>query len=117
MASAFREFDGYDHHVVLHTYPNQRNSVYAPLLGTGILTGTSTQIYSNDVHEVVLHWVTSSENAGQPWVVANDEQGSANDGILPDGDYASTNAQLSIVGKVLYGTFMAGGAGVEAYFG
>ena len=77
----------------------------------------STQVNWDDVHDVVLDWVTRSANAGQPWVVANDEQGGAGSGIKGDSDFSSLNDHQNVVGQVLYGALMAGGAGVEAYFG
>jgi len=119
MANAFREFDPYDHHVVLHTHPGDAvlAEEYTPHLGTGTLSGISAQIYVDSIHSQVELWVRLSGAAGQQWVVSNDEQGGANTGILPDDSYPSVDAQYALVGKVLYGTFMAGGAGVEAYFG
>jgi hypothetical protein len=50
-------------------------------------------------------------------VVANDEQGPSDAGIIPDDAFQNVDAQYALAGQVLYGTFMAGGAGVEAYFG
>jgi hypothetical protein len=100
-----------------HRYPNQQASVYTPLLGKINVTGASIQSQAANVHTDVKRWVTESEDSGWPWVVTNDEQGSANNGIFPDDDYPSTSAEHTLVGDVFYGTLMAGGAGVEAYFG
>ncbi len=114
-AQYFKDMDPYDHNIVVHTYPNQWNAVYTPMLGTASqLTGTSLQVNYNQVHQLTLDWVKKSNVAGKPWVVANDEQGSANDGLRPDG--ASSNLD-NIRRYVLWGNLMAGGAGVEYYFG
>ncbi|MEY2880904.1 MAG: hypothetical protein RLZZ15_3284, partial [Verrucomicrobiota bacterium] len=65
---------------------------------------------------------------GRRWVVCNDEQNPANQGVPPDPGYKGF-AGLNKAGKpvgydlhdirqaTLWGTFMAGGAGVEYYFG
>jgi len=59
--------------------------VYEPLLGDqSALTGASLQNAWNETHERTHKWVTASAAAGRPWVVANDEQGSARTGGPPD---------------------------------
>jgi Domain of unknown function (DUF5060)/Putative collagen-binding domain of a collagenase len=132
--------DPYRHHIVLHTYPNEQDQVYKPLLGDqSLLTGVSLQNMWNAVHQRTLLWVNASAAAGRPWVVANDEQGPANYGIPPDPGYRghsgiaeekkpdglaaeghekSTAYTMHDVRKLtLWGNLMAGGAGVEYYFG
>ena len=62
-----------------------------------------------------------------PWVVANDEQGSASTGVPPDPGYPGFTGKdnqgnqvqsLHDIRKLtLWGNLMAGGAGVEYYFG
>ena len=62
-----------------------------------------------------------------PWVVANDEQGSASTGVPPDPGYQGFNGKdnqgnpvqsLHDIRKLtLWGNLMAGGGGVEYYFG
>ena len=70
----------------------------------------------------------ASAQAGKPWVVANDEQGPADLGVPPDPGYpgfAGKDAKGRDVGytlhdirkHTLWGNLMAGGAGVEYYFG
>jgi len=61
-----------------------------------------------------LEWRDESEAAGRKWVVANDEQGGANSGVVPDANDPSHDV---IRKNVLWGNIMAGGAGVEYYFG
>jgi hypothetical protein len=114
-AQYIRALDPYDHHIVVHTYPNQQTEVYTPLLGDrSDLTGVSIQTQWDEVHEDTERWVRASRAAGKPWVVANDEQGSANVGVKPDGPESNRD---EIRRAVLWGNLMAGGAGVEYYFG
>lgn len=114
----------YKHNLVLHTFPSQQEKVYKPLLGDNSkLTGLSLQNNWNKVFEKTLLWRTESANAGVSWVVANDEQGSAGQGVPPDPNYNGFEADKlgydlhDIRKQTLYGNLMAGGAGVEYYFG
>jgi len=122
-----RAIDPYDHHIVVHTFPGSQSSVYNPLLGTETLTGVSIQTGWNNVYSSTKQWVQASANTSQPWVCANDEQGGANVGVPPDDGYvdwqtgevynASGTDQDDIRRGTLWGNLMAGGAGVEYYFG
>ncbi len=128
MAKFLHDTDPYRHHIVIHTFPNQQDKVYTPLLGDqSLLTGTSLQNGWNQTHQRTLKWVTESAKTGKPWVVANDEQGGADTGVPPDLGYAGYDGKKKD-GKVvqttddirqatLWGNLMAGGAGVEYYFG
>ena len=107
--------DPYDHPVVIHTYPGQQEQVYRPLLGAASeLDGVSIQTAYDNVHAETLTWVRASTEAGKPWVVANDEQGHYTTGVTPDGPDSNRDA---IRKHTLWGNLMAGGAGVEYYFG
>lgn len=130
MAMNLRDTDPYGgHHIVIHTFPNRQESVYPDLLGKqSPFTGASLQMAWNAVHERTLRWVLASSQAKKPWVVANDEQGPAGLGVPPDPGYsgfAGKDAQGRDVGYTLddirkyslWGNLMAGGAGVEYYFG
>ncbi len=128
MVRYLHDTDPYRNHIVIHTFPNQQEKVYTPLLGNkSLLTGLSLQNNWNQTHQRTLQWVTESAQAGRPWVVANDEQGSANLGVPPDPGYqgfSGTAGQgndardLHAIRKAtLWGNLLAGGAGVEYYFG
>jgi PKD repeat protein len=65
-------------------------------------------------HGQTKTWVDRSANAGRPWVVANDEQGGAGTGVKPDADDPAHDSPRK---NMLWGCFMAGGAGNEYYFG
>ena len=109
--------DPYKHHLVIHTFPN-KDDRYAELIGDqSPLTGASLQLSKpefEDVHPRVLKWRHKSDSTGKRWALAVDEPGKANIALLPDDedpehDLARQNA--------LWGTLMAGGYGVEWYFG
>ena len=130
MAMGVGAADPYNgHHIVIHTYPNEQEKVYPSLLGKqSPFTGASLQMMWNTVHERTLRWVIASSQAKKPWVVTNDEQGPANLGVPPDPEYSGfagkdvkgvdVGYSLHDIRKYsLWGNLMAGGAGVEYYFG
>jgi hypothetical protein len=128
MSQYIRNLDPYRHHIVVHTHPGWQDAVYSKLLGDqSVLTGASLQNPWSAAHERTVKWIMASRKVGKPWVVANDEQGSALLGVPPDPGYqgfagkdAKGNAIQSIhdIRKMtLWGNLMAGGAGVEYYFG
>jgi hypothetical protein len=132
MVKFIHDTDPYKHNIVIHTFPNQQDQVYTPLLGNqSLLTGVSLQNGWNQVHQRTLKWMIASAEAGRPWIVANDEQGPANLGVPPDpgykghsgialasGDQKNKAYTLDDIRKLtLWGNLMAGGAGVEYYFG
>jgi hypothetical protein len=113
-ADYFKEIDPYQHPVVVHTFPRQKEAIYADLLGYSTFDGASLQSSPQLVFNDTLEWRTRSAAAGRKWVVANDEQGDAQTGVAPD-DVDPTHD--GIRENVLWGNLMAGGAGVEYYFG
>ncbi len=128
MVKYLHDTDPYKHPIVLHTFPNQQDKVYTPLLGEGsLLTGVSLQNSWRAVHELTYSWIRKSEVAGRPWVVANDEQNSAATGVPADPGFEGSDGTAQMDGKkyslhdirkaTLWGNLMAGGAGVEYYFG
>lgn len=128
MARYLHDTDPYHHPIVIHTFPNQQDKVYPPLLGqASALTGASLQNSWSQAHQRTLKWVLASAQAGKPWVVCNDEQNPADMGVPPDPGYQGHSGEARENGKpytlhdirqlCLWGTLMAGGAGVEYYFG
>jgi hypothetical protein len=128
MAQYIHDTDPYDHNIVVHTFPNAQDKVYPPLLGDqSVLTGASLQNDWKVAHQRTLKWVRESARAGKPWVVANDEQGPASMGVPPDPGFEGSDGKAGkgndkydlhdIRKYTLWGNLMAGGAGVEYYFG
>ncbi|MEM1295989.1 MAG: DUF5060 domain-containing protein [Verrucomicrobiota bacterium] len=134
-ARYLREVDPYGHHIVLHTYPNEQEKIYGALLGKkDVLSGVSIQNSAvKNSHRDALRWITRSEESGHPWVTAFDEAGNAGAGTPPDPDWPGVTEAIErnrksdkpvniptideVRGQVLWGTFLAGGVGVEYYFG
>ena len=129
MAKFIADNDPYKHHIVIHTYPNWQDRVYKPLLGDqSLLTGISLQNSWSTDHQKVLYWIRETEKTGRQWVVANDEQNPHYTGVPPDTGYegfigtahpqGTTPYTIDDIRKyALWGVMMAGGAGVEYYFG
>ena len=113
-ADYFKALDPYDHPIVLHTFPGSQQPVYTPLLGHPNIDGPSIQIGAPQVHAETKRWLDLSKNNGRPWVVTSDEIGPAGTGVKPD---ANDYWHDSVRKDALWGNLMAGGAGVEWYFG
>jgi hypothetical protein len=127
MIAWIKATDPYRHPVVVHSFIPSQDRVYTPLLG-GDLDGASLQSVWLDVHRRTLKWIRDSAAAGRPWIVCNDEIGPAWGGVPPDDGYQGyagvardgrpvNYTQHDIRKRVLWGNLMAGGAGVELYFG
>ncbi len=113
-ANYFWTHDPYRHHIVIH---NMGDPHYDLLGDASPLTGFSLQTDKpdfSDVHPRVLDYIQRSVAAGKPWVVACDEPGDATHALITDAeDPTRDNARKN----ALWGVFMAGGAGIEWYFG
>ncbi len=112
-ANYFWSHDPYQHHVVIHN-----GADHYDLLGSASkLTGFSLQTNKPDfrrVHNQTKNYIDRSAAAGKPWVVACDEPGDASHGLITDAeDPTRDNARKN----GLWGNIMAGGAGIEWYFG
>jgi len=106
--------DPYRHNIVIH---NMGNPHYDLLGDASALTGFSLQTNRADfsnVHQRTRDYVERSAAAGKPWVVACDEPGDPSHALITDAeDPTHDNARKN----ALWGNIMAGGAGVEWYFG
>ena len=83
-------------------------------MGFPFLDGPSLQTDINSVHGETLKWRRLSNQQGKKWVVCSDEIGHHSTGAVPD---AIDPTHDEIRQKVLWGNLMAGGGGVEWYFG
>jgi len=117
------ENDPYQNYIVLHTHPGPEAfaKIYEPLLGNSQLGGLSMQLGAPyTAHEQSKLWIERSAGAGAPWIISLDEVGPWFRGIDPDEGYTvnpELNNQDSLRALTLWGNLMAGGAGVEWYFG
>jgi hypothetical protein len=117
-AEYIKEIDPYDSPIVVHTFPDDKEKVYAPLVGFEKIDGPSLQVGGawETIPALVREWTGRSAAAGHPWVVCVDELGPAERGIDPDARQLNNN-QAEARKTALWGSLMAGGAGIEWYFG
>lgn len=124
-ANYISEIDSYNNHMVVHTRPDKHHEIYKPLTNIPSYTGASVQSSSLKVHKDIVKWVTTSDSTGYKWVVCNDEQGTYQLGVAVDSIYSKKlpsenkhqDNRKEVRHQVLWGTLMAGGAGVEYYYG
>ena len=113
-ARYIHDLDPYDHPIVVHTFPGKYDQVYEPLLGYACFEGPSLQ--TNDTRRTqTLKWVDPLGRGG-PAVVR-----------LPRRDRPGRHGRQARRRRLLarrvrarqhlWGNLMAGGAGVEWYFG
>lgn len=103
--------------VVVHTYPGQYERIYGPLVGFDDIDGLSLQMGDpKKAHAETLKWIRKSREAKEPWFVCVDEIGPADTGVVPDSD-PNAAANHKLAREVLWGNLLAGGSGVEWYFG
>ncbi len=117
MANYFKNTNPYPNIMVLHTHADDehQDEYLTPMLGFKNLDGPSMQIGNvYQVHQRILKFVDESKNAGKQWLVNLDEIGPASKGVMPDAFDANHD---TIRSQCLWGTLMAGGAGVEWYCG
>ncbi len=106
----FHNSDPYRHLQVIHN-----GASHYDLLGlASCLTGFSRQTSPEAIFGDTLDYLRRSDNAGVPWVVAYDEQNPANDGIVTDLEDFHHDGMR---GLVIWSHLLAGGAGIETYFG
>jgi hypothetical protein len=116
-AAHLRDLDPYDHPIVIHNGGGWTpDALWGPLLGNPNFEGTSFQLGGGpaSVHAQTLEWTRRSAAAGRPWAVAVDELGPHADGVVPDRVDPGHDVPRK---QALWGNLMAGGAGVEWYFG
>ena len=114
-ANYFRTHDPYRHNIVIH---NMGNPHYDLMGDASALTGFSLQTNRPDfsqVHARTLDYIKRSVKAGKPWVVACDEPGDASHSLRPDNDAGASHTDARK--NALWGNILAGGAGLEFYFG
>jgi len=111
-----KELDPYDHFVCVHTYPDEHDEVYDPLLGYEYFDGPAMQT-TYDANDDVVRWREASAKAGRPWVVMADELGDYRVGVPEDGSSYRGVTQDDLRRTSLWGSLLGGAGGVEWYFG
>ena len=118
MVAYVKAIDPYQNFAVIHSHsnPHHRDSLFDLLLGFPDLDGMSIQSGNPQrANDITKTWLQKSREAGKPWIMCFDELGPHWRGVDPDD--RSDNNQDTVRGEVLWGNLMAGGAGVEWYFG
>jgi hypothetical protein len=107
-AEYLREVDPYDHPIAVHTYPDDFTD-YEHLVGSPLFDVTSIQYTPSLAGDQVEEWRARSADAGRPWVLDMDENGTAATG-LSDSNAASMRK------RTLYDVYFSGGQ-IEWYAG
>ncbi|NRB51456.1 MAG: hypothetical protein HRU41_27540 [Saprospiraceae bacterium] len=118
MATYLKTHDPYQNYLVIHTHSQQheKDELFDPLLGFPYLDGMSMQIANRSTsYEDTRNWLAKSAQTDKPWIITIDEIGHHSRGIDPD-DRLDNN-QDSVRAEVLWANLMAGGGGVDWYFG
>ena len=112
-ANYFWTHDPYQHNIVIHNGANHYDLLGSASKITGFSLQTNRADFSQ-VHRQTKNYIDRSVAAGKPWVVACDEPGDASHALITDAeDPTRDNARKN----GLWGNIMAGGAGIEWYFG
>jgi len=115
--SAFIQYiaklDAYDHPIVMHNWNDGEEALYGPELGNKVYSGLSLQAHEKYVERILL-WRKRSAEAGRKWMIALDEPLGWEFGARPDVDAPQHNKART---TILWPLIMAGGAGVDWYFG
>lgn len=117
MMAYIHQINPYSCFVVSHTHAADpdHSDLIEPLLGHEEMNGPSLQLSPPSlVHEYTGKWIRLSAENGFPWVVCSDELGPHWMGVMPDSDDPMHD---TIRKEALWGNLMAGGGGVEWYFG
>ncbi|MEP3889426.1 MAG: DUF5060 domain-containing protein [Hellea sp.] len=112
-AKYIRDLDPYDHAVVSHNWPDSEEETYGALLGDPDFSGISLQAHDK-YFEKIATWTQKSKAAGRQWMVTVDEPLGWEFGARPDSENPLHEREIK---EVLWPTLMAGGAGVDWYFG
>lgn len=112
-AKYIRNLDPYNHAVVSHNWPDSEEETYGALLGEPDFSGISLQAHNNYL-EKIMTWTEKSAQASRQWMVTVDEPLGWEYGARPDALDPTHEREIK---GVLWPTLMAGGAGVDWYFG
>lgn len=117
MMNYLKQVNPYPNIVVVHTHSDDQHQdgYLNPMMGFENIDGPSMQIGNPmRVNERMQKWVKESANSGKRWLVNLDEIGPHWKGVMPDSHDALHD---TVRNECLWGALLAGGAGVEWYFG
>ena len=114
IAAYIRALDPYDHPITVHTHNNKAPGFYKGILGDSCFEASSIQSALDRYHRDAVALRKLSAEAGRKWVIFGDEQAPASHGVVPDADDPDHDGPRKLA---LWGNLMAGGSGVEWYFG
>ncbi len=114
IAAYIRAMDPYDHPITVHTHNNKSPEFYKGILGDSGFEASSIQSGLDRYHGDAVALRRLSAEAGRKWVIFGDEQAPASHGVVPDADDPDHDGPRKLA---LWGNLMAGGSGVEWYFG
>lgn len=117
MSRFLKEADPYSHPVIIHTHstPESKDEIVTPLLGESSLDGLSFQVNLREqVYSEITKWLSKAESHNRKWAITMDEIGEWMDGAKTD---TVDPTHDTLRRHALWGSLMAGGAGVEWYFG
>jgi hypothetical protein len=114
IARYIRALDAYRHPITVHTHANRELTFYDGILGDAYFEATSVQSGMPAYHKSAVALRQRSSQAGRKWAIFGDEQNPASHGVLPD-ETDPNHDEPRI--HALWGNLMAGGSGVEWYFG
>ena len=114
-AEYLKSVDAYDHLVVVHSFPGDIEEVYDPLLDDEAFDGTSFQTSAQDIRNQTIEFRDKSAEAGDPWVLAWDEDSSGN-GVIDSYSNDPDSENEIVLREGFWGSLTAGGSGGNWYF-
>lgn len=114
IAAYIRDLDPYDHPITVHTHNNKSPGFYKGILGDSCFEASSIQSALGRYHRDAVALRRLSAEAGRKWAILGDEQAPASHGVVPDANDPDHDGPRKLA---LWGNLMAGGSGVEWYFG
>jgi hypothetical protein len=117
-AAFLGDLDPYGHQVVVHTYPDEWDAVYGPLLGNPDFDGPSIQNGNDsETNDHAKRWRRRSADAGRPWPVNVDEVGHYRYALPCDGETLQGRSQADYRTRSLWPGYAGGAAGLSWYVG
>jgi len=117
MAAYIEGLDAYSHPILLHTHSEaeDKDTILTPQLGNQDVGGLSFQVSKREtVNAEIRKWHSLSLASDHIWPITMDEIGTWQVGAKSDRDDPDHD---SLRRHALWGALLAGGAGVEWYFG